>query len=351
MWVKIKKNSLERIIILCLSFMIILGISLTLPVNSIKNYTNTIYSDYFKTGDNNEEDSILVDKVYTIKAPNDTLTFEDLYLFQYTNYKFSLNLVTPHKCRVNLSLFDPEGSRFDLVNATLEWNIIDSLNCETFYGVAIEGIYKVQIDFLLENNLNIHFKIELDGECFNEILEGKQTDELLLYRVIKFTSTRSYIEHQVFFETNVSYDLYIGRVSSNVFQETSPILMTYLLEDPAGCEFSLFNNSILLPLMEYHHSCFQTAISGLHILKLRIICNAPVNIAYLILDPTMNSIPPNSSQNPFNELDQGQYNIPVAIFFCSTLVVAFFLIGVIIVLKINGKPFKHSRVNIWNNKN
>jgi hypothetical protein len=351
MSVKIKKNSLERIITLCLGFMIILGISLTLPLNGLKNYTNTIYSDYLKTGDNNEEDSLLIDKVYTIIAPNFTLTFEDLHLFQYTNYKFRLNLVTPHKCRVNLSLFDPEGSKFDLVNTTLDWNIIDSQNCETFYGVAIEGFYNTQIYFILENNLNIHFKIELIGECFNEILEGKQTDELLLYRVIKFTSTRSYIEHQVFFETNVSYDLYIGRVSSNVFQETSPILMTYLLEDPTGCEFSLFNNSILLPSMEYHYSCFQTAISGLHILKLRIICNAPVNIAYLILDTTMNSTPPNSSPNPFNELDQGQCHIPLEIFFYSTLLVALFLIGVIIMLKINGKPFKHSHLNIWNNKN
>ncbi len=347
----IKKKFLKKTLVFGSILIVFLGISLILPANSSMNHINIISSDHCKTSDINEENQILVDKVYTIKAPNDSLFFEELSLLQYANYKFSISLVTPHKCNVNLSLFDPEESRFDLVSVILEWNTIDSQHCDAHYGVAIGGIYKAQINFTSENNLNVHFKIELVGECSNEILEGTQTEQLVFYRVIKFTSTCSYIEYHVFFDTNISYDLFVGRVSSNVFQEITPIFMTFLLEDPAGCEFSFHNNSILPPIMESYHSLFQTAISGLHILKLRINCNAPVNIAYLILDPTINSTPPNSSQNPFNEPDQGQYHIPVEIFIYSVLSVALSLIGFMIVLKVHGKIIKQPRFNIWNNRN
>ena len=49
---------------------------------------------------NASSEQLLVDKVFTFLAPEDSQQFEDLYLYKGINYYVLVEIVTPHNCEI-----------------------------------------------------------------------------------------------------------------------------------------------------------------------------------------------------------------------------------------------------------
>ena len=89
------------VVVAIVSCLIVFGVMSTYPRTGLGEVVQT--NDDLKTS--SEEN--LVDKVFTFLAPNDTLRFEDFYLFAKINYYILLEIVTPHNCEINITIIDP----------------------------------------------------------------------------------------------------------------------------------------------------------------------------------------------------------------------------------------------------
>ena len=156
----------------------------------------------------------LVDKVFTFLAPNDTLRFEDLNLFEKVNYYMLLEIVTPHDCEINVTIVDPVLDVYNVFNTEVNISQDDDW-FEVPFGTAISGNYTFIVSVACALTLNLHIKISFDPElkCLYDVISPKFLERMKLYQVNKFTNGMV-VEHNTVLKTDISYKFYLGRVSA-----------------------------------------------------------------------------------------------------------------------------------------
>jgi len=185
----------------------------------------------------------LVDKVFTFLAPNDTLQFEDLHLFEKVNYYMLLEIVTPHDCKINVTIVDPVLDVYNVFNTEVNISQDDDW-FEVPFGTAIAGNYTFIVSVACALTLNLHIKISFDSEvkCLYDVISPKFLERMKLYQVNKFTNGMV-VEHNTVLKTDVSYKFYLGRVSAiGGFTVENEVRVDYDVTDPDGLEFTIYQN-------------------------------------------------------------------------------------------------------------
>ena len=229
---------------------------------------------------------MLVDKVFTFLAPEDTKIFNDLYLQENLNYYVLLEIVTPHNCEINVSIIDPELDTYDIFQTEVNVSQGDQW-FEVPFGTAISGNYTFIFSVITALNLNVYIKIHFDREdkCLYDIMATEYLNNMELYRVNKFFDG-TMIEHNVMLKTDVSYKFYIGRVSAiGGSLIDGELRVDYDLTDPQDVEFIIYRNKTAESVGSVLHFNFGTAIGGIYTVEITIFCRVDVvNVAYAIAE-------------------------------------------------------------------
>jgi len=269
----------------------------------------------------------LVDKVFTFLAPNDTLRFDDFYLFQKVNYYMLIEIVTPHDCEINMTIVDPILDVYEVFKTEVNISQDDDW-FEIPFGTAIDGNYSFIISVECALNLNLHVKISFDpaDKCLYDMISPTFLETMKLYQVNKFTNG-TVVEHNIDLKTDVSYRFFLGRVSAiGGLSISNEVTVEYDVTDPEGVEFSIYQNKTVGSVGTMKHFDFGTAVEGIYSVKIRIYCLVDVvNVAYAIAEDysisTVNNgtLPdpdpnPNNGTDPdpsANETTSGYFYVPI----------------------------------------
>ena len=259
----------------------------------------------------------LVDKVFTFLAPNDTLQFEDLNLFEKVNYYVLLEIVTPHDCEINVTIVDPVLDVYEVFNTEVNISQDDDW-FEVPFGTAMAGNYTFIVSVACALTLNLHIKISFDPEvkCLYDVISPKFLERMKLYQVNKFTNGMV-VEHNTVFKTDVSYKFYLGRVSAiGGLTVENEIRVDYDVTDPNGLEFTIYQNKTVGSVGTIMHFDFGTATEGIYTVKIRIHCQVDVvNIAYAIAEDyqisTINNGTDPETEPTANETASGYFYVPM----------------------------------------
>ena len=142
------------------SFVMISGLSIgILTFNSrLKGETEHFSNLYPLNTPKTSSEEVLVDKVFTFLAPEDTKQFKDLYLLEDLNYYVLLEIVTPHNCEINISVIDPDLDTYDIFRTEVNISQGDQW-FEVPFGTAISGNYTFIFSVIAALNLNVYIKI------------------------------------------------------------------------------------------------------------------------------------------------------------------------------------------------
>jgi hypothetical protein len=231
-------------------------------------------------------EEVLVDKVFTFLAPDDTLQFNDLYLLEDLNYYVLLEVVTPHNCEINLSIIDPDSDVYEIFRTEVNISQGDQWY-EIPFGTAIPGNYTFIFSVIAALNLNVYIKIHFDREdkCLYDIMAPEFINNLELYHVNKFFDG-TFVEHNIMLKTDVSYKFFLGRVSAIGGKPTErEVGVDYDLTDPQDIEFIIYQNKTVGSIGTILQFNFGTATGGIYTVKIRIYCLVDVvNVAYAIAE-------------------------------------------------------------------
>ncbi len=263
----------------------------------------------------------LVDKVFTFLAPNDTLRFDDFYLFKSINYYVLLEIVTPHNCEINVTIIDPVLDVYEVFQTVVNISQDDDW-FEIPFGTAVEGNYSFIISVACELNLNLHVKISFDSvdKCLYDMIAPQFLETMKLYQVNKFTNGMV-VEHNLELRTDVSYKFYIGRVSAiGGLTVENQVRAFYDVTGSDDVVFTVYQNKTLGSVGTMLHFDFGTAIEGIYSVKIQIYCLVDVvNVAYAISEDyqisTVNNgtdpDPDPEPDPPTNETLSGYFYVPV----------------------------------------
>jgi len=267
-----------------ISFATLNNISYKLNRNLIENNPNQKKNFCNQLNYPNLNDLELPDKVYTFLTPSDTLTFESLYLEKYYNYYIYIELVTPHNCTLQITIWDPDNKKFNIFESEMFYNPEYGRYFEIPFGTALSGNYKIQFSVQTNYNINIYIKIEQGSECLYDKIPSKEIKNLIFYKVNRFDSGMN-VEHNILLETDMMYKFYIGRVSAISIKENNEVKIDYIIEDPDDIEFKIFSDYKIANIDNITIFYFGTAKEGLYSIKLTIYCSVSyVNIGYAILE-------------------------------------------------------------------
>jgi len=281
-----------------------------------------------------EEQTFLIDSVYTIEAPFDTIEFDTIYLFQYIAYCLNISLASPHSCEVNISLIDPDLSSYDINERKLEWGYSGAEYIIFSFGTAMAGNYSLILSFVAEYNLNVHLCFFSKNGCFEEVIRKNEIETLLFYRITKFTSTSAYIEHNIWLNTEVDYQFFMGRVTPYIKENGVPLSINYSIVDPRGIEFRIYDSFNLTSDIQLYTFHFQTALPGLHVIRLEVLSKIPVNIGYYVIF-SESSEQTNEPQTLPSINSMGNFYVPIQIVFYLSLFLSLILISLLYLLKIH----------------
>lgn len=278
-------------------------------------------------------DVILIDKVYTFLEPYDSITCDGQFLKAQYNYWVLMEIVTPHNCKINVTIIDPEQDVYDVFGTV--YNVSQGDGWFTFpFGTEIAGNYTFIFSVEAELNLNILLKVSYDnsedGKCLYDVLTPQDRAKLNLYNVTKFRDQKI-IEHRVFLRTDYCHKFYIGRVSTIAenLPSTWGVDSDYDIDDPGGIPFKIYANKSLPGVGSVAIFRFGTAVEGFYIVKIVIYCEVEVvNVAYAIVEdhkistenPCNCTIPDIVVPEPNNETDtrtnnetapQNYYYVPI----------------------------------------
>ncbi|MFX0176729.1 MAG: hypothetical protein ACFE85_10910 [Candidatus Hodarchaeota archaeon] len=249
------------------------------------------------------DDPPLIDKVYTFLAPEDELIFHEVYMEKEFNYYFWTEVVTPHNCTMNITVWDPDNMEYDVFHANLsqgDWREIP-------FGTAIQGIYTIKFEIISIDNLNIYLKLEKAEQCLKEKIPSQLFNRRVFYRVTRFKDGMA-VSHYVEFDTDVSYRFYSGRISAISFLNDSTVQLEYYIYDPDNVDFKIYYNATLPSVDEMVDFSFGTAQAGVYIINITIHCNVEaVNIGYAICwdhriaNPTNNTGPSTDNSTDFSQ--------------------------------------------------
>ena len=260
-----------------------------LTINSRTNGNMNLINETISNSGNQPKASseeLLVDKVFTFLAPDDSKQFDDLNLYKGINYQVLIEIVTPHNCEINLTIIDPDSDVYQIFKT--EVNISQSDQWfDIPFGTATSGNYTFIFSVITELNLNLYVKISFDMEdkCLYDIMSPEFIANLELYQVNKFYHGTE-VEHNVMLKTDVSYKFFVGRVSAIGGEPVSREVGAYYdLTSPDGVEFSIYANETMKSVGEVLHFNFGTAVGGIYTIKIKINCKVEVvNIAYAIAE-------------------------------------------------------------------
>jgi hypothetical protein len=274
------------LIVFCLSILLFgyfFGISLKVTSINSKNETENVLdiSSYIHTSDSSQ---ILIDKVFTFLAPNDSLIFDDLVLVEEFCYYLTVEIVTPHNCMINITIIDPEEFQYNIFNTEVNVSQDDGW-FEVPFGTVMSGNYSVLMEVITVLNLNIHFQLQKEHKCLFDIIPPNLLGALKFYEVSRYTDGME-LAHNVQLRTDYSYRCYIGRVSSIGGKPIKREISTFFtFTDPNSVEFQIYDNESLVAIGEVLQFDFGTAMSGIYSFNLAIENNVEcVNIAYAIVE-------------------------------------------------------------------
>lgn len=201
-----------------------------------------------------------------------------------------MEIVTPHNCKINVTIIDPEQEVYDVFGTA--YNVSQDDKWFDFpFGTAIAGNYTFIFSVEAERNLNILLKVSYDnsedGKCLYDVLTPQDRANLNYYNVTKFHDQQT-LEDQVYLRTDYCHKFYIGRVST--IAENLPSYMwgveaDYDIDDPGSIPFIIYVNKSLPGVGSVAIFSFGTAVEGYYRIKIVIHCQVDVvNIAYAIVE-------------------------------------------------------------------
>ncbi|MFX1478336.1 MAG: hypothetical protein ACFFCI_09395 [Promethearchaeota archaeon] len=275
-------------------------------------------------------DPELPDKVYAFLSPSDTLTLDNLYMEKYYKYYIWIEIVTPHNCTINISLWDPEGKQFDLFENILSYYEFDGTVSERYkyyeipFGTALSGNYIVKFHVITSNNVNIYIRIEKGPKCLYDKIAMEEYEDIMFYKVTRFYNGMN-ISHSIRFKSDYMYKFYIERVSPISIHYSNQTYIDLSLRNPEDLEYQIYSNYSLTPINEIQIFKFGTASEGEYILNITLRSKVEyVNIGYAVIelykisqgvDPNQ-TIPSNSthSRKDFFSIPE-EWTIGIIIFF------------------------------------
>ncbi|MFX1386520.1 MAG: hypothetical protein ACFE9M_04825 [Promethearchaeota archaeon] len=247
----------------------------------------------------NSYDGRMVDKVYTFTVDRPFLFFDrNLYFKKLYNYYITVCIVTPHTCDLNITLWDPEGTEYQL---SYENNMVQEDYREIPFGSAMAGNYSLLFNAVLTENLNIHINIERWDVCLYDKIQSEELPNIINHDVLKFYN-KGFLTHSLIFKTNKFYRFYFGRVSAISIKLSSYTKLThYIIDESQGIPFSIYINETVASPAYVTKYKFGTAVEGEYIINLTIYCNVDaVNIAYAVVekDKIADGTDPNDDDPP-----------------------------------------------------
>ncbi|MFX1356697.1 MAG: hypothetical protein ACFFA8_05370 [Promethearchaeota archaeon] len=318
MVIKIKKSIISLIIVLLFGTLLISFYKLPTINGSLFEFDNPT----------------LIDKVYTFLSPEDELVFPEIFMEKDFTYYFWIEVVSPHNCTLNISLWDPDTMRYNIFHAVLtqgDWHEIP-------FGTALQGIYAIRFNVISINNLNIYIRLEKGEQCLTDKIPSQLFNREVFYRIARFSDETSF-SYYINFDTDVSYRCYIGRVSSISVLDDSEVSLDYFIYEPNDIQFKIYFNTTLPTINELIFFNFGTAKSGVYVLNITISCNIDaVNIGYAICwdyrisDPTNNSGSPSDNDTNFTQF----FSLPSEMM-TGMVIIAGVFIGTLILLTMTRK--------------
>jgi hypothetical protein len=278
----------------------------------------------------------IVDKVYTFLAPDDVLFFEDMALKEDYTYYIYVEVVTPHNCELNITLWDPQSRRYNIFSSNLMFINQGYESAEIPFGTAIEGNYTFLFSMELTFNLNLYIRIEEGDLCLRDKIPTGDWSKIIFYRVTKFDDG-TYIEHHVQLKSDTSYRFYFGRVSPIAAFENNNVHICNNITDPQDVEFNIYTNHTLAPIDEIQDYRFGTSKEGVYVIKLQVRSEVEyVNLAYAIIEDyvisDLNDNNQTGTADNNTSYENGLYSIPMEILtiFFITIISIISILGVYI---------------------
>jgi len=281
----------------------------------------------FKTSD-----ITLIDKVYTFTITSHSRMLEDVPFQATYKYYIYFQVVTPNECEITVTIFDPEGSQYDVFH---EDNFTQEDGLVHFpFGAALTGPHDIQFDVDLTFNLNMYIKIEETIQCLYDVFNWQESQTVRQYGVVKFENSPPFIRNLVL-ESDVAYTLYLSRVTplSDLLSDYTIHYDYTLLDDDQDILFIInWKDPPLAPIHEVSTHSFGTAHGGLYQTNLTVDYDYnPVNIAYAIIfdhkissEIDENDTLPDGCQNSLLS-----FKIPVELFTGTMIGIVVILIAVI----------------------
>lgn len=282
--------------------MLILTISIYGTLNNDVSKAHNIEGKNVKSS---SVEMVLVDKVYNltlakpyVNFPNN-IFFEEPYL-----YYISFQIVTPHTCHIDISLWDPENDKYDIYDSRGRIPsdpLVQFEKPEIPFGVAITGNYTITFRAHLTENLNIHIKIiKSQFICLQDAVQPSEFGRRVLYEVNKFYN-QSVILHNVTLKEDWLYRFYFGRYSPIANASLSITKIDFNITSSNDIEYKIYVNKTLPGVCEVDFFDFGTAVEGTYDIIMTVYTKVKcVNIAYTIIDidKIADGIDPNDPDPP-----------------------------------------------------
>jgi hypothetical protein len=232
---------------------------------------------------------VIWDSTHTISSPHDELLLQNLLFQENWMYDFSLEVITPHECEINMTLSDPEGCVYNLFQGT-----VAQQQKEIQFGMVNEGACNITLEVIAEFTWNLHLKIE---RTLNFIDLFEQDNDTLSFSSFRFSENEPLREISILLDPTNSYTFIIALVSPLI--NISPLLNTFI-EDPINNHFIIYQNQ---EVNEFYLTFqFQTINHGIHKLQLSInIVESCFNIIVIVMRDNSGS-PINNDPLPQNTL-------------------------------------------------
>ncbi len=308
--------------ILTVLLIITIFISITILTNSIEDLGHKNRESIEKLHPHTSNGEILVDKVFNFTIDRDYVTFSNnIYFIKPYTYYISFEIVTPHECDMNISLWDPEYDKYDIYDSRLNTTLLTQFEYQEIpFGVALNGNYTIKFQAYLIENLNIHIKIINSGlQCLQDIIEPSAFNNKIFYQVNKFKNGGNNPLHNVTLKSDTLYRFYFGRYSPIAYLAKSETRIYFNITSSIDIEYKIYVNKTLSGVCQVEFFDFGTAVDGIYIINMTIYCMVPcVNIAYAIVEESKiaDGNNPNDPEpppdNPVNNTKSGiEVSIPV----------------------------------------
>ena len=229
----------------------------------------------------------LVNKVYNFTTNRDYVNFSNnIYFEKPYVYNIYFEIVTPHSCHMNISLWDPEGDKYDIYDSRPNGEPLEQFQYEEIpFGVAITGNYTITFQAHLNQNLNIHIKIINSGlHCLQGALSPSAFSEKEFYEVNKFYN-RTTKNHNITLKTDVLYRFYFGRYSPISHILKSNITIDFNIASSIDIGYIIYVDNSLPQVTIVDSFDFGTSVEGMYFFNITIYCKVLcVNIAYAIVE-------------------------------------------------------------------